>query len=178
MEGIELEYFNWLKNLINPDGLPYNCLLEDLYNTDFVVVKDDDNNRVTDGTDLRYIFCEQQGMTPQDAFFLLDDIFRDKKCSVLEMMVAIANRMDESIMWNGTQRTHVWFFEMLNTMELLPYDDNNYESDMVQIIVQDMMQYNIQPDGRGGLFESPFEDVDMREHSIWYQMQIYIQNKQ
>ncbi len=34
------------------------------------------------------------------------------------------------------------------------------------------------PDGRGGLFESPFEDVDMREHSIWYQMQIYIQNKQ
>ena len=41
MEGIELEYFNWLKNLINPDGLPYNYLLEDLYNTDFVVVKDE-----------------------------------------------------------------------------------------------------------------------------------------
>ncbi len=178
MEGLELEYLDWIKNLINPDRLPYDCLIEHLYNINYVTVKDDDNNRAIDGTDLRYTFCYEKGYSSSDSYFIVNDIFANKPCSVLEMMTALARKMDENIMWNGYRRVHIWFFDMLANMNIDDMTDNNYNSGYIDIAVNAMMYYNIEYNGKGGLFVSPYNDVDMRELSIWYQMQQYIADKE
>lgn len=177
MEGIELEYFEWIKSLVNPDKLPFDKLLEHLYEIDFISIKDDDNNRAIDGTDLRYTFCYEKGYSNADSFFITNDVFANKSCSVLEMMVALANRMDENIMWNGYRRVHIWFFDMLASMGLDECTDCNFNPGFIDLSVNAMMYYNIEMNGKGGLFISPFNDVDMRDLSLWYQMQVYIQNK-
>lgn len=173
MTELEQEYFEYLVNLINPDHAPYLKLLEQLYSTDYIIVKDDDNNRAEDGKNLRLDWLyEHNRKEDNDIWFA-----QFKACSVLEMMVALAIRMDENIMWNGFNRTSIWFSDMILSMGLEQYTDYNYDPESISTIVNAMMYYNIESNGQGGLFISPYNDTDMRDYSLWYQMQIYIQNK-
>ena len=93
------EYFDWLCSLINDSQLsnkPYFKLLLYLYDTEFVYVLPMDGNRYEDGINLRYRFGDENYIEGPVIASCLDD----KPCSILEMMVALADRCETHIMFN------------------------------------------------------------------------------
>ena len=90
---VENKYFNWLADIVKVGNkVSYRKLLAHLHNTDFVY-KYVDSSRASDGEDLRYRFYNEiPGITKTDLLYL------DSPCSMLEMMIALAIRCEETIM--------------------------------------------------------------------------------
>ena len=92
MDRIERLYFEWLCNkIITCDkDTKYSKLLSILYDFNFTPVLDMDKNRAEDGIALkRRYYLETGCITPANIYY---------RCSILEMMVALAIRCEESIM--------------------------------------------------------------------------------
>ena len=89
------EYFEWMYDLVCglkfPSTITYRKLLMQLHSTEFTYLISNDANRAEDGVDLRYRFACIYGYddTPECL---------DGPCSVLEMMIALAIRCEESAM--------------------------------------------------------------------------------
>ena len=86
------EYFNWLCDIVNGNRfskhISYRRLLRCLHSIIFRVVIPNDINRAKDGVDLRRKYKLHTGR----------DIYDNDPCTVLEMMVALTIRCEESIM--------------------------------------------------------------------------------
>ena len=92
-----------------------------------------DGNRLIDGIDLRYRFCYEHRLTNNE----IDDVLDYTTCSVLEMMAALALKLDENIMFDFSlgSRIDIWFLDMIRTLGLEHYtDDRFYEHGYFQII--------------------------------------------
>ena len=70
------------------DGLSYKKLLNRLSEIDFQFSIAMDANREADGLDLRYRFGNEKHIRN----YVINRYLDDRPCSVLEMMVALANR--------------------------------------------------------------------------------------
>lgn len=164
-------YFEWLEDKINPfrDGKSYHKLLRKLFETIFVWDEKRvplDSNRAADGIDLRDRFARENDI-PYDYIYALDG-----PCSVLEMMVGLALRCEETIMVDPTigDRTSEWFWVMVQNMGLYHADgpfDSLYADSRLSIMMGRLYDY----DGSGGamfVVNNPRED--MRKTDIWYQM--------
>jgi len=152
-------------------GRSYRKLLRELHDIDFYYRLDRDGNRFEDGIDFRYRFGYEEGHS--DAEISQIDVY---PCSVLEMMVALAFRCDEHIMWDpevGNQ-TGKWFWLMIKNLGLESYDDNHFDPITVYDIVDAFMERQYEPDGKGGLFYIKGTDKDLREVEIWYQLNLYL----
>ena len=162
------EYFEWMYDLVG--GLngskvtSYRKLLMTLHATQFVYSIRMDENRAEDGVDLRRRFSA-----------LYSDML-DGPCSVLEMMIALAIRCEESIMDDASMgdRTGQWFWGMINNLGLGGMTDANYDRDYVEGCITRFLNRDYQPDGRGGLFRVRNCDVDLRKVEIWYQLCWYL----
>lgn len=167
------EYFNWMYQLVCRDERrrSYRELLEYLHAVEFTYILDMDANRAEDGIDLRYRFGYEQGYDdPMIAAFL-----DDRPCSVLEMMVALANRCEEQIMDDphaGCRRGQ-WFFDMLASLGLSDMDDNNFSLEAAEDIVARFLSRQYARNGAGGLFTVDCRH-DMRKAEIWYQLNWYL----
>lgn len=95
---------------------------------------------------------------------------------MLEMMVALALRIEEQIMADDTEgdRTGVWFYAMIVSLGLDGYDDKHYNPVDVQEIINRFEAGEYMPSGRGGLFTVADPTVDMRNLEIWYQAMRYL----
>lgn len=166
-------YYNWLCSLIDPRG--YFRLLKQLDSTEFVYILPKDANRFEDGISLRYRFGDAIGLTQSEISSELDD----HNCSIFEMMVALALRMEEEIMSDSTfgNRTSMWFWDMIRCLGLYDMSDTNYNANYVEerllIFINRTYDYN----GAGGLFYVERPRQDMRITDIWYQMQWYLTEK-
>ena len=93
---LERQYFDWMFNIIcynrYDKDISYRKLLEYLHDIEFYWMLDMDENRAKDGLDLRYRFCVEH-----DCLCELEKIDHNP-CSVLEMMLALAIRCEETIM--------------------------------------------------------------------------------
>ena len=85
---IERDYFNWLCELVHIDQIErsYWLLAKDMHRKEFIAYIDHDENRASDGIELR-----EEYLRTVDYNGYLD---MDRKCSVFEMLVALAQRMD------------------------------------------------------------------------------------
>lgn len=171
---IKKEYYDYLRNIIQLDS-DYNNLIDYLYSTEFKTVVPDDNNRAIDGMDLRYRFLYEAGADEQSAMIIKDTELAGP-CTVLEMMIALAIKMDEELLydWELGPRQHIWFYQMLKSMHIDKYTNDRFEDILVYKAVTDMMLYNIAANGSGGLFTFRNVDIDARDLSIWYQMNHYV----
>lgn len=172
MESIEVEYINWIKNLINLNEYPnMDNIINYLYEMEYVVIRPSDDNRRIDGQDLRYKFLQEAGYNANDAFHIVGNIL-NKPCNVLEFIVAIAYRIDQDIMYDWSEGTQIykWFWIMLGNLGL----HYTYSKEQVYIIVTEFMHYNYQPNGAGGLFLTDDPSIIMTDHDIWTQMHIYL----
>lgn len=169
IDRINDAYFDWMYRLIcgkrYPRDISYRRLLATLHNIDFVYSIPKDGNRAADGIDLRYRFDHD-----------LADILEGQPCSVLEMMLALAIRCEETIMDDTRigDRTSQWFWNMITNLGLGSMTDNRYDRDYIEECVRRFLDREYEPDGEGGLFRIRNCDYDLRDVEIWYQMCWYL----
>lgn len=172
MMRIEYEYFEWMYQIVLGKG--YRKLLSYLYDIPFKFILDMDYNRICDGCDLRYKFGHDTHIPSR----VIDLKLGNVECSILEMMVALSLRMEESILCDPDygDRTSIWFWEMIKSLGLYHMDDDNFDDQLVCVVIERFMDRNYEPNGRGGLFTVRNARCDMRDVDIWYQMCMYVDN--
>lgn len=191
----------WYKAIDNPDDVySYWKLFRQMLDTEFIWDHSHwgdlymDENRAQDGLALRMKYCNEGVDIPNE----LDDISVlnnclavGRNCSVLEMIVAFAKRMDDEVMYNREygDRSGIWCYKMFNNLGLLKYDDDHYNKASVTRVLNRFMNRKYDANGKGGLFYIPaskeklqgyFEwipnfELDMPNTELWQQMGIWTQ---
>lgn len=170
---IEGEYFEWLYDYVCRgrvhDGVSYRKLFEYLYQVEFTFTISNDINRARDGVDLRYRFA----MEEDDETIVMA---LDGPCSVLEMMIALAIRCEETIMDNTTygDRTGQWFWNMMANLGIGLMTDDIFDIDVVEEKIYTFLDRRYSPDGKGGLFYIKGCEDDLRDFEIWVQLCWYL----
>lgn len=168
-------YFEWLTSFVYDDRYfktrTFGRLLEQLYNTDFYYILPLDRNRAEDGLDLRRRFLMEFVCDPN--YIVLPN---EDPCSVLEMMVALAIRCEETIMMDDDvgNRTGQWFWTMVVNLGLGRMSDDTYDEGYVAEVLYNFLERNYALNGVGGLVVVENPRSDMREVEIWYQLSWYL----
>lgn len=156
-------YLDWLETKVWDDR--YSKLLSFLFTQDFYWSIPMDENRYFDGMELRNQFEEETGCiidTPTD-------------CSVLEVMIALAGRMEDVMADDDYgDRTAKWFWEMIHNLGLRCMTDDEYDETYILSVLERFLNREYTRDGTGNLFYIPHPDKDLREVEIWYQMCWYL----
>lgn len=162
------DYFEWLVSLVN--GWDYSRLLSLLHSIEFTYTNPLDENRYRDGLELKSRYLYENGYDHSYINLL------GTKCSVLEMMVALAVRCETTIMSDYTygDRTSLWFNCMLDGMRLCNSTDTMFDEDYCRRRIDIMLNRLYDEYGDGGLFYVRFPDYDMRRVEIWCQMNWYL----
>jgi hypothetical protein len=174
MSQIENQYFDWMCRMVASKKYKtrfYRELLHFLHGIEFTYTIAMDGNRASDGIDLRYRFGYEEGYDNRLVTHYLDD----KPCSVLEMLVALSMRCEETIMSDGEcDRTGVWFWSMLNNLGLTEMDDSHFNERKAYDIIQRFLDREYSYYGEGGLVTVKNPGGDMRTAEIWYQNMWYL----
>lgn len=166
-------YFEWMSGLVFPDVQEreqYEYLLRALDSSIFHFSIPMDENRMLDGIDLRYRFSYETGYDDRS-------ILRDN-CSTLEMMVALALKADDMIMYDyetGSKINYI-FKVMIKSLQLSGMVNSNFDRNYVEGRIGRFLDRDYHRTGRGGLFTVRNPARDMRDVDIWYQMNWYLQN--
>ena len=161
-------YFGILCKLVGMTEPVEECqyfeLLYQLYRTEFYSIVPNDDNRALDGIKLR----DKYGFPKVNV-----------GCNLFEMLVALAIRCDEDILYNPEKgdRSKDWFWMMMTNVGLNKFRDRSFgegwEYEDVEQICLKLMNRDYTYDGKGGLF--PLKDArkDQRDTEIWYQLNAY-----
>lgn len=173
-DDINNYYFEWLFNLMCEDRysekISYRKLLMFLHSKPFRFSILKDENRAEDGVYLRCRFAYDY-LDVEDA-----DEYIDGPCSVLEMMVALSIRCEENIMDDPKvgDRTKQWFWGMITNLGLGSMNDNNFNKQLADYIIERFLDREYEPNGRGGLFTIRNSECDLRAVEIWVQLLWYL----
>lgn len=168
-------YLDWMCRLVCNDKYSktsYRKLLSYLNTIEFTYIIDMDGNRAEDGIDLRYRYGYEYDIPDSVIAVYLDD----HPCSVLEMMIALALRCEETIMDNPDygDRTGQWFWEMIVNLGLGPMTDDAFDQEYINGVIYRFLDRQYGPNGQCGLFTVENTDRDLRFVEIWYQMCWYL----
>lgn len=172
-DRIKIDYFEWMYDRVCDDRpgsyITFRKLLTHLHDTEFTYFVPHDENRAADGISLRYRFCVAHEC--EELEWCLDG-----PCSVLEMILALAIRCEETIMDDPGigDRTRQWFWGMITNLGLGAMYDGNYDELLVTEVLETFLAREYAPDGRGGLFRVRNWYRDMRDAEIWHQLMAYI----
>lgn len=114
------QYYDWLYKIVcgewEPRNLSFHRLLMYLFNRDYIPACEMDVCRATDGINLRYRFASENNIP----YGKIDAVFQGVPCSMLEMMVALAIRIEEHIMEDRSMGNRVgqWFWSMVVSLGL------------------------------------------------------------
>lgn len=150
---------------------PYERVLNYLFHREFYWVVPMDRNRYENGLALREDFAMQVGYP---MFFWRG--YLPDYCTVLEMMVALAQDCEDRLMGDPElgDRTHIWFWIMMNKVGLDELVDHKFDENRADRIVTRILDRTFSPDGRGGLFGQLCHEGDMRQIEWWYQLNYYL----
>lgn len=170
------QYYDWLYKIVcgewEPRNLSFHSLLMFLYNRDYIPACEMDECRATDGMNLRYRFATENNIP----YAKIDASFYDIPCSMLEMMVGLAIRIEEHIMEDSSAGNRVgqWFWNMVVSLGLAAMDDSRFDRYRADTIIDRFLSRTYQPNGAGGLFTLDHPVDDMRRIDIWYQLMAYL----
>lgn len=171
---IDNDYFNWLYDKVCEDRfsdkISYRKLLMRLHDTKFTYLLDRDKNRADDGIGLRRRFANDYTCIDEA------DAYLTESCSVLEMMLALAIRCEETIMDDPAygDRTTQWFWGMIVNLGLGSMTDDNFDKQFVTSVLKKFLNREYEPNGHGGLFYVRNCEYDLRDVEIWIQLCWYI----
>lgn len=170
-------YLPWLLKFVADDRLMerYKTLFHKLYSTPFNYrrMKPHDFDRSMDGKNLRWRFERQNESNISHISAVEFMEFEDKECSMLEMLIALSLRIEESLTSDSRQgdRTGQWFWEMLTNLGIGYMSDIKFDLGMYKACIDNFHAYSYSPEGKGCLFRARGKSMmDMRELDIWYQM--------
>lgn len=165
-------YFSWLVSRVGMDDMHW-CLLRRLHQKKFYWLESvpRDYNREKDGTEQRILFAAENEWSETEIMDILSE-----PCSVLEMLVALAARIEQDIMYDPEEgdRTGDWFKLMLKNLELIDMNDTDYYQPYVDQVLERVMSRRYKRNSKGSIF--PVKRTmgkDWRTIEIWMQMQLY-----
>lgn len=163
---INNDYFNFICGIVEGPRV-YRELLSYLHSREFVWLIEDDANRASDGIYLRYRYDSmyQYSVPPEP-------------CTVLEMMVALALRCEETIMCDPEygDRTKQWFWCMIKSLGLWGMTDDCFVPQIASSIIDDFLNREYKRNGKGGLFTITYSHRDLTKIPIWTQMCWWLDN--
>lgn len=179
LDELREAYFDWMYRFVVDEAenttptSSYRTLLRYLYSVDFTYSHPMDGNRAEDGIRLRYLFADDQGFTDYRPIAAALD---NRPCSVLEMMLALAIRCEQTIMINDDfgDRTGQWFWNMILSLGLNMMTDAHFDEQYVEDVVDRFLNREYDRNGKGGLYTVEHCTKDMRKLEIWYQMCMYL----
>jgi hypothetical protein len=160
-------YFEWLWQR-SEMGPKYHKLLTFLYTIKYVPMLVDDENRRTDGNALIEVYCQEMGydLPPVEEFDF-------SGCTVLEMLLALADRINNELIGDPeTNHAPIWFEQMLENLGIYQYDDDHWDEKACAVKVWNWMHKR----GNVHLFCAPFskkkgekgeKSLDFRKISEW-----------
>lgn len=156
-------YFMWLSGLVRSKNSDrYTLLLSKLHGMDFIWIHRMDSNRYEDGIYMRREYLGELDRS-------------DIPCSVLEMMVALALRMDREIIGESSKDEPApIFWEMITNLGLKRFTDSRYKRQPVEEIVLRWLTRQFDRDGSGSIFPIEKAKKDQRKLEIWDQMHAYL----
>lgn len=183
-EEVRIDYFRWLYDSVckgrSHETVSYKKLFELLHDIRFKITDESDYSRIKDGASLRYRFAilEYDERYTNCIVEVLDRTFGSTSCSVLEMIVALAIRCEETIMDDPEygDRTGQWFWSMINNLGIGNMTDDIFDEDVVTRIIDRFMLREYEPNGKGGLFYISNCEEDLRDVEIWTQLCWYLNN--
>ena len=142
-------YIKWLASLVGIAlGSDSYATFRYLYDTDYYWELHDDENRAQDALNLRERYLDEHGSIDAETEA------HEKPASVLEVLVAFAQRIEDSIMYDPDEgdRTALWFFLMIENLGLDTYIWSTSLPDKALIgpILDVWMGRQYKKDGRGG----------------------------
>lgn len=169
----EEAYFRWLCSKVYYSELSdTHCrLMEALFDTEYYGIIGNDDNRGEDGKKLRDQFYET---------FLRDgSIVMDGPCRFLEMLVALAEDMEYLLLDSCDDLgVDAIFWEIVDNLGLTAYTDIRFDrvngTAVVEETLRRVMDRDILPDGRGGMFPLREPTRDQRGIEFWAQAQDYL----
>lgn len=170
------DYFDWLYHLVCNDKyynkISYRKLLYFLDSVDYIPNLQMDDNRRIDGIDFRYRYGYEYGYSKEE----IDELFKNKNCSMFEMMIALSSRVEEQITSELIfgNRTSQWFWGMIVSLSLGQMNDEHFDERYCLNVIDKFMRNNYEPNGRGGLFTLNDPPADLRTVDIWCQFMWYL----
>lgn len=166
-----MKYVEWLFNEVCDDIHPpkkYQKLLLYLNSRSFYWTLAIDENRAKDGMELRDVYAKCFDISQVEYMELYS-----KPCSVLEMMIALSNRLETIL---GVPYKGFIFWKMIENLGL----DCEFSEKMAYEVLDAYFSRRFAKDGKGGMFYIPGTSRDMVKAEIWYQAiwyADYISNK-
>lgn len=178
-EGRDVNYFNWLCDLINLDEAKFDILIYELHSIEYEWSHPFDADRSYDGFVLRYSYDGYSDLNVEDP--------TNKHCTVLEALIALSKKMDYILDDEDKgDRTRLWFWEMIDNLGLSLYSNDYFQDPFgrdldklneIHQICDDWMNRRFQYDGTGSPFPLNIPYEDQREIDIIKQMNEYIMEK-
>lgn len=159
-----IDYFEWLCDIILGDVYENwkRPLLYQLAEMDFYSLIPNDDNRCTDGTDLREQFIDDWG--GQQALPV-------GQCSVLEMLIALSFRLEFETSQSKWEKTpQEWFWILIDNLGLTGVESHSIIIENVTLFLERGYKSN----GEGGLFPLKNARIDQKKVEIWYQMSAFM----
>lgn len=161
-------YFSWLCDLVfdrHHKHTRYSSLLYHLSTIPFVWVVEGDENRAADGFDLRNRYLDTTHSKRLDC--------ESSVTSVLEVIVALAVRMEEQILNDSEygDRTSQWFWVMMGSLKLLGVTNNHFNPTYIDSQI-DCFMNRYYDENIVTLF--PYVDDKVLDMEIWYQAYDFI----
>lgn len=151
------EFFYYLVDYVN--GYGYEDMLEVLYYTPFESRNHIDNNLLISAREFR----ESRSMSHQ------------YPGNCFEIFIQLAIRMDD-ILYDSHHghRIEEWFWLMMRNMGLIVHDNEHCDISIVENIIEKFINKKYKKDGTGGPFplDRPLRNV--RQVSLWMQLNWYI----
>lgn len=170
------EYFEWMCHLVCNgkyySKVSYRKLLYFLNSVDFIPTMEMDDNRMVDGRAFRYQFGSEFGYTNE----FIEDNLDIYNCSMLEMMVALAYRVETQITDDPSygNRTGQWFWCMVSNLGLSHMEDSKFDRTYCEDVIDSFIKHRYSPKGDGALFKLDNPPEDMRDVDIWCQCMWYL----
>ena len=177
MNKLEKMYFNWLLDAVTTkaEQNAYSLVFTTLYSTDFISYDEFDDNLKENAADMRDDFYNFS-KTANKLIDIYGEI--DFETSILEVMVYLATRIEDTIMSNPDygDRTRLWFWYMMESLDIIQYDNDRFdEPDIVQKL-DNFVERRYEKNGYGGLFTLEDTKIDARKTNIWQQAMSFVTN--
>lgn len=180
LADLDSHYKKWLIRLVGSKyrGKDFSKMLLELGSIIFVWFIPNDDNRIEDGRSLRDRFLNDDYWLVNNILNDTEDSFINMDVSVLEVLVAMAIRMDDilgDLLYDG-DRANQCFWEMLTNIDLILLDDDTFIEQPEQFyrILHRFIYRSYDVDGYGGLFPLNDPEDDQTKVELWYQMNRYL----